>query len=249
MMHLRMFVFVAILAAALLAVGATPARAQSSAPERGYITGAADFLVAGTSFTDTIHPIEFGEAATITTSYPSKTAFGFEAGGGVRVWRRLAVGVSIGRVTRSNDASVDAKVPHPFFFNQPRSVTGSATGIERAETAVNVIASWVAPLGERWQLAIGGGPTWIDLEQDVVTDITVNQTYPYDTATFASATTQRVSEGRAGFNVGADAAFLFSRHAGLAFGARYTHAHIPLTATAATDAGGGHVSVGLRFRF
>ncbi|HZT75222.1 MAG TPA: outer membrane beta-barrel protein [Vicinamibacterales bacterium] len=241
---------IALAIAIAVFVGASStAHAQSAAVERGYITGAADLLVAGSTFTDTIHPIEFAEAATITTSYPSKTTIGFAVGGGARVWRRLSLGLEVGRVSRSADADISAQVPHPFLFNTPRSVSGSASGIDRAELAVHIIAAWVAPLSDRWQLSVGGGPSWISVDQSVVSDITVSQTYPYDTATFASATTQQVSKGRAGFNVGAEAAYLFRPHAGLAVGARYAHAHVPLTSTASTDAGGAHVTAGLRLRF
>lgn len=225
------------------------ARAQSADVERGYITASADFLVAGSSFSDEIHPIEFGEAATIDTTYHVKFAPGFAVGGGARVWRRLALGVEAGRVSHANDVDITAQVPHPFFFNKPRSVSGSASGIDRAELAVHVIASWVAPLSDRWQLSIGGGPSWITVDQALVSDITVTQIYPFDTATFAGVVTQKVSKGHLGFNAGLEAAYLFTPHAGLAFGARFSHAHVPLTGTATTDAGGAHVTAGLRLRF
>lgn len=238
-----------VLICILCVVGAAAtARAQASS-ERGYITAAADFLVAGSSFSDQIHPIEFGEPATIDTTYHVKTAPGFALGGGVRVWRRLAIGIEVSRVSHADDADVSAKVPHPFFFNQPRSVSGTATGLNRAELGIHVLAAWVAPLSNRWQLALSGGPSWINVDQDLVTDVTVTQTYPYDTATFAGVTTQKITKNHAGFNVGAEADFLFTPRAGLAFGARYSHARVPLSSTASTDAGGGHVSAGLRLRF
>ena len=232
-----------------LIVGFSASSQAQPARERIYITGAADFLVAGSSFTDEIHPIEFGEAATIDTTYRLKFAPGFAVGGGARVWRQLAAGVEVGRVSGTIDGDISARVPHPFFFNQPRSVSGTATGLHRSELAVHVLASWIAPLTDKWQLALSGGPSWITVDQDVVTDITVNQAYPYNTATFAGAVTQPVSNRHVGFRVGAEAAYLLTTHAGLAFGARYAHAHVPLTATASTDAGGAHVTAGLRLRF
>ena len=238
-----------IVLAALLVAAASPVRAQTAPPERGYITASADLLVAGTGFGDEIHPIEFGEPATIDTSYRVGFAPGFAVGGGVRVWRRLAVGVEVGRVSHANDASVSAQVPHPLLFNTPRSVSGTATGLDRAELAVHLLVSWVAPLSTRWQLAVSGGPSWITVDQDLVTDVTVNQTYPYDTATFAGVVTQQASKGHIGVNAGVEAAYLATPHVGLAIGARYAHAHVPLTATAATDAGGAHVTAGLRLRF
>jgi hypothetical protein len=225
------------------------ARAGAQVTEdRGYITAAADFLVAGSGFTDTVHPVEFGEPATVTTNYHVGFAPGFTIGGGARVWRHLTVGLEVGRVSHAQNADVSAQVPHPFFFNQPRSVSGTAT-LDRAELGVHVLVAWVAPLSDKWRLAFGGGPSWITVDQDVVTDVTVTQTYPYDTATFAGVVTQKASKGHAGFNVGVDATYLFNRHAGLAAGLRYAHASVPLTATATTNAGGAHVMAGLRLRF
>ncbi|HZP47145.1 MAG TPA: hypothetical protein VFB07_01325 [Vicinamibacterales bacterium] len=226
-----------------------PADAQTADVERGYITAAADFLGAGSGFTDEIHPIDFGEAATVAGSYQVKFAPGFAVGGGARVWRRLALGVEAGRVSHGNTADVSAQVPHPFFFNKPRAVTGSASGLDRAELAVHVIASWVAPVADRWQLSVGGGPSWITVDQAVISDVTVTQTYPYDTATFAGAVTRKASKGHVGVNAGVEAAYLLRPRAALAFGARFSHAHVPLTDTASTDAGGLHATAGLRLRF
>src|SRR5215471_5280533 len=101
----------------IVCLGVAAPLAAQSATERGYVTAAADFLVAGSSFTDTIHPIEFGEPSTITTTYHVGFAPGFAIGGGARVWRQLAVGVEVGHVGGMHDGDISAQVPHPFFFN------------------------------------------------------------------------------------------------------------------------------------
>lgn len=82
-----------------------------------------------------------------------------------------------------------------------------------------------------------------------MSDVTVTQTYPYDTATFASATTVRRSQAKPGFNAGADVAYLFRPHVGFGFGVTFSHARIALDDATTVDAGGAHVSGGLRFRF
>ena len=68
----------------------------------------------------------------------------------------------------------------------------------------------------------------------IVSDVTVNQTYPFDTATFAGVVTQPVSKGHVGVNAGVNANYLLKRRASLTFGARYSHAHVPLRASAST---------------
>ena len=104
-------------------------------------------------------------------------------------------------------------------------------------------------LRDRWQLAIAGGPSWFSVGQDLVSDVTVTQTYPYDTATFASATITHRSGSRIGFNAGADLTYRLRRHVGLGFGVTYSRASIPLDDTLTVEAGGARVGGGLRFRF
>ena len=229
-------------------LAATGARAQSPT-SRGYLSIGGDVAVAPATFSDTVHPIEFGEASTITSAYQPKLAPGIEVGGGARVWRGLTVGAAVSWVTRADSATVDAQVPHPFFFGKPRAVSGSTSGLNRDETSIHLQALWHAAAGRRWVVAFGGGPSWIAASQDVVQDIAVTQTYPFDSATFASATTTHVSKSRLGYNVAADAAYMVRPHVGVGFGATFSHASIPISSTTSIDAGGGHINGGLRLVF
>ncbi len=232
---------------------AAAAQAQSAAwTDRGYFNAGADIRLAGGSFADVVHPIDFAEAAVVNTTYQMKAAPGLEVGSGVRVWRNLGIGVDLSYVVKGARGSVDAQVPHPLVFGKPRAVSGVAE-LGRNETAVNVQVLWMIPMpmpiNRRWQVAIAGGPSWISVSQDLVQDVTVTQTYPYDTATYASVVTQRSSKARVGFNAGIDGTYLFTRRVGLGASATFARAHIPLGASAASDAGGLHVAGGLRLRF
>jgi len=224
-----------------------PAFAQP-ALDRVYVAAGADFVVLPSTFTDAVHPIDFGEAASITTTYKPHVEPGFEFAGGVRVWRRLAVGLAASRVTKTVAGAVDAQLPHPFVFNQPRSVSGDASGLHRAETAIHVQARWMLDK-TRWQTSLVAGPSWITVDQDLVDDVLVAQAYPYDTATFDGVAKQSVSKSRLGFNAGVDATYWMRPRVGLGVMALYSRAHVPLTASAATDAGGMHVTAGLRLGF
>lgn len=238
----------ALVAAGSLVVGAGRASAQSAPFERGYVSVGADLFAAGPSFTDVVHPIDFAEPATVATTYPLTLAPGFTVGGGMHVWRRLSIGLEAGRTSKANDSAISAQVPHPFFFGQPRSVSGTA-GLQRDETAVHVVATWIAPIARRWQLAAGGGPSWLNVDQELVQDVTVTQAYPYDTATYAGVVTQRAEKWRLGINSGIEVTYLVSPYVGLSVGARYSYAHVPLSATASTAAGGFHMTAGVRLRF
>jgi opacity protein-like surface antigen len=228
--------------------GAAPARAQPGWTDRGYVNVSGWFQPT-TTVSDTVRPIDFAEAAVIDTSYTTRAGPGVDAGGGVRVWRNLGVGVDVSRFSKKTEGSVSAQVPHPFFFNRPRSVSGNASSLTRDETAVHLQAIWMAPLGRRWQLALGGGPSWLSVGQDLVGDVSITQTYPFDTATFAGATTAHRTGSRIGFNAGADVSYRVRPHVGLGFGVTFSRASVPLSDTVTVEAGGAHVGGGLRFRF
>jgi hypothetical protein len=238
----------AILVGVLMIGAATSAQAQTAWRDRGYVSVSGWFQPTA-SFSDTVRPIDFAEASVIDTSYKTGSVPGFEAGGGVRVWRNLAVGLSVSRFSKGTTGTVSAQVPHPFFFSRPRSVGGDAANLSRDETGVHVQAVWMVPMRRRWQLALAGGPSWISVAQDLVSDVTVTQTYPYDSATFSAATLVRRSRGKIGFNAGADVSYLLRPHVAVGGGMTFSHAAVPLDDTLTVDAGGPHVAGGLRVRF
>ncbi|HEV3141865.1 MAG TPA: hypothetical protein VGY57_15175 [Vicinamibacterales bacterium] len=154
-------------------------------------------------------------------------------------------------LTESSTGSINAQIPHPLFYNKPRSVSGQSTGLAHDETGVHLQAIWVVPATPRWSIAIAGGPSWMIVDQSVVTDLTVTSTYPFDTATYGSAVSSHASTGRLGYNVGADVTYRQRPHAGL--GVTYSQASVPMTTstgdTVTVDAGGVRVGEGLRVRF
>jgi hypothetical protein len=226
-----------------------PAGAQSSAwRDRGYVTIGGWYQPTGTTFTEHVRPIIDVEASDIATTYETKSAAGFEVGGGVRVWRNLAIGAAVSRFQKTDSAAIDARIPHPLFFRQSRTVTGEAGGVTRDETAAHVSLLWMLPIRQRLQLGVSAGPSWFNVGQDLVSTIAVAQTYPFDSATFASATTAHQSGAHAGFNAGADLVYLLRPHIGVGVAASVSRARVPLDAVT-VDAGGTHIGGGLRFRF
>jgi hypothetical protein len=144
-------------------------------------------------------------------------------------------------------------VPHPFFFNRPRSVSGEAAGLRREELAVHVQARAVLPVTRRVQVMVFGGPSFYQVRQGLVHEVAYSESYPYDEATFDGATTGRAEQSPYGFNVGGDVAYFFSRQVGVGFGAQYagTTVHLPSAdgGTVEARAGGSQAGAGLRLRF
>jgi hypothetical protein len=193
------------------------------------------------------------EQGSVSTSYGAGHPPVLDVGARGLAPRHLAVGGSVTWMSQHTSGDVAATVPHPFYFNALRRVSGIGTDLPREEIAVHGEVSGLVPIGRAMQLAVFAGPSYFHLQQGLVIDVAVNETYPYDTATFASATTAEVSKSRLGFNAGFDVSGRIARHVGIGFTARYSRASIQLPATATEDVsvrvGGLQVGGGVRYGF
>jgi hypothetical protein len=237
-------------------LAAVPARSQGVAwTDTGYLTASGVARVTTGSFDGVARPTVSVEPETVNTTYRLKPAPAVDIAGGIRVWRNLAVGADLSLVRRSATGTVQAQVPHPFFFGKPRAVTGESASLGHDETAIHLQARWVLPATRRrhWQIDIFGGPSIFVVGQDVVQDVTITETYPYDTATFAGVVKAHRSRTHAGFNVGADITRSVAKRVALGFSVTGTHARVGLTApdgsSLSVTAGGIQVGATLRFAF
>ena len=241
-------VMLVILVAAL--VSASTARAQTS-PARGFVFVNGGYQMIGNEFENTSTFPANVEDGSVTADYEVKGSPTFDVGVGVRLWRSLGVGVGVTRLSGSTASALSGSVPHPFYFNRPRSVTGDAVGLERNELAVHVQAQLLAPLGSRLQVTLFGGPSFFRVEQELVTSFNWSETYPFDDAGFNSATTSGAKGSSIGFNAGADVAY-FARHVGIGAVLQFSHATVALDLSESSPeikAGGTKAGGGLRVRF
>ena len=189
------------------------------------------------------------EEGDFDAGYRVDTGAVFDVSGGMRVRQNLAIGVGVSRFSRADDANVTARIPHPFFFDQHRPISGSAVGLKRQETAVHVQALWIVPVNDRFDVALFGGPTFVTVIQDLLTEVEFTDSFPC----FTGAATREQSKSGIGFNVGVDVAFYFLGHIGVGGLARFSRATIDLAledgGTVKVDAGGVQIGGGLRFRF
>ena len=245
----------AVLSIITLAVLVPPALAQTGA-ERGALSISGGLQTATSGFSDSVRfdRALFGpEQGTLDTRYPGSDDALFDVGGSVRVWRNLAVGANVSWLTRETDADVAGQLPHPFWFDRPRSVSGTATGLARTETAVHVQALWVVPVGRSVAVTLFGGPTWFNAAQDLVSDISYEQAYPFDAATYSGANVGERSASAIGAHAGADVAYYFSDRIGVGGMVRFSRGSVEFDSadgrTVVSDVGGVHTSGGLRIRF
>jgi hypothetical protein len=205
------------------------------------------------SFTDARTLTYFREPATQTGEYDIDGGAGFDLGAFARVWRNLGAGVTLTQITRTGDAEYSGRYAHPFFFSQPRTATTLASDLDRTETGVHVSAAYLLPSSGRFGLTVYGGPSFFSMEQTAVDDLTVTETYPYDTVAIAPGARSDISESAVGFHVGADATWYFTRRLGAGALVRYASASKSVSIGSGDafdlEAGGLQIGVGLRFKF
>jgi opacity protein-like surface antigen len=238
----------------LVVLGTTAAAfAQTPNAARGFIVVNGGYQLTANDFTDGAIKRENAEDGRLDTTYTVRSGPAFDIAGGGIIWGRLGVGVGVSRFSVSTPSTLKATIPHPFFFDRSRSVSGDVAGLQREELAVHVQLRGIFPAGERFQVMVFGGPSFFQVKQGVITDYSYNESYPYDKASFRSATTTTASASKIGFNAGGDVAFFFTRQIGVGATVQFagTKVQVPaaLGATREVKVGGGQAGAGLRLRF
>jgi opacity protein-like surface antigen len=192
------------------------------------------------------------EPMPVKASIEAKKATVIDGGVAFKLFRGFAVGYAYTATSHTATGDVTAAVPHPFFFDRRRPISGTVR-IPEDGSANHISAEYIVPAGPV-EVTLLGGPTFFSIKQTLVTDITYTEEYPYDTATFSSATTTLVKQNVTGYHVGADVAVKLTRNIGVGALARFSRASTAtLTAAAGNtvkyDVGGLQVSGGLRLAF
>lgn len=173
---------------------------------------------------------------------------------GLRVSKRFGLSLSMNRSKRDASADVSLTLPHPFVSGRPRSAAGEATGLGYSETAIHLDLEYRPLLRRRLELAVFAGPTLLKLETDAIDSAQARDEYPYEQPSYVSAHSFTVAaEAVAGWNAGASATWLASRHLDLGLVARYTAARPQLRPAGVepltVDAGGLALTAELRLRY
>jgi hypothetical protein len=213
-----------------------------------YRVGQDDLIRTVTAFAD-----EFAEAGSITSNHGTFTGVAFDLIYGQPMWGTVGLGVGAEYSLRKQSASVDARIPHPFYFNQLRAATFETPPLKGHEAALHIPVIWIPPAFGPIKVLVFGGPSIFRLSQTVVTDLTLNDVYPYDTVTIAGLITEVWTSTVFGYHAGADVSYFFNRSVGIGGGARYSHGIRGLANDPgdATDGAAGAIEAdaGLRFRF
>ncbi len=234
----------------------SPARPAPAAQpiDRVYVSVNGAFQTAGGDFGETVTFTENAESGTFSTDYDVKSGPALNISVGAGLWRNIGVGVGVTRFSKSTPTVLSASVPHPFFFNRPRSVDGEVAGISREELAIHIQARATFVPTPNIQAVVFAGPSFFTVTQDIVNDFEITETYPYDTAAFSRGISTSLDESKIGFNVGADVGYFFTRQVGVGGSVQWAGTTIDAPASSGTGsfdikAGGVQAGAGLRLRF
>ena len=205
------------------------------------------------SFTKAFSETVYDEVATYEGVHQSGAGGFFDISGGVRMWRNLAVGLGVTTFSTAGGAAVTGSVPHPLFFNQPRTAFLNRTDLEHKETGIHLQAVWVMPITDRIDLSFSGGPSFFSLDQGAITGIALAEvSAPFEVVDLIGATTSTISASAVGSNVGVDVTYMVTEQYGGGLFVRWAGASVDISdggAPQSLDVGGVQFGIGLRARF
>ncbi len=194
------------------------------------------------------------QPALVNSTYRVGGGQAFDGGVAVTMRNSFGVGLTGSWHSKTTNATANATIPHPFFYESPRTIAGAPTGLTRGELAVHVQALYVVRPTERLDLVVSGGPSFFSVKQTFVSEVSFVEAYPYDSATFAGAALKQVTNQQTGFNVGADIGLRLGRSVGVGGLVRFSHAGVSFAVPNGNtrvdlDAGGLQVGGGFRLYF
>src|SRR5262245_16057748 len=229
-----------LLAGAFTAAACAPARAQTW-EDKWYLNANLGFHLYAPTTTETLTPVIYSERASIVTT--EAVGFGMipiDVGGGIHIWRNLGVGGAYTQFSATSTATVDASVPHPVLFNQPRFAT-TPVDLKHEEWAIHMLGIYVLPLTERMDLAVSGGPVLMNVKDDHVSAIQIAEESPtFATVTIAKAVVTTTDTRKWSVALGRDLTYFLTPMIGVG---------VVVRVVPGSDAGHLQFGVGARLRF
>lgn len=236
----------------LLLAFAPTAYAQTSGP-RVFIAAGAGVQSPASAFSEQWRVPLHAEEASFETRYAGADRTAFDVGGGVRVWRNIWMGAAFGHTASRAGADVSASLPHPFRFDESRSVQGRRDGLDRRERALHVDVMLRHRVSRRLQVHVFAGPTMLSAAQDIIDDVAYEEEYPYDSATFTGVTPANVSVSTTTIGVGGGVTAQIYRALSLGVQVRHAAASVnfetPRGRRIGAKAGGTRATIGAVFEF
>lgn len=238
---------------ALAAFWPLPARAQTglAGTPRFFVTAAAAGQVTANHAGQNVAFTVYVEEGAIRGVLRTPRGVRWDVGGGLWLLPRLGVAATVSVYRKNGTLDVTAIVPNPFFFDQPRTATASTT-VRRSSLDVHLDVFVRLLQSGRWTVLVGAGPSVTRLSQQIGTDLTLDDVYPFDTVSVESIALSTRRGTGVGGNVSAGAIWQLNRSLGLAADLRWSSTTARLTVgrdTIDAQTGGVALGGGLRIVF
>jgi hypothetical protein len=235
----------------LLVVCASASRAFAQKASHGYLEAGISAQLTTNTFTVSQNFPLFAETANVSGAVSMPKTIRFDVGGGVRLAGPLRVGVLVSGLTHGGTATATFTLPDPFLFNTPHTATGSAPAARR-ELAVHLQVAVSVVDRDGWQVVVAGGPTFVQLEQQLLTQaVTDTFTFPFQTIATAAGSSTSSGHGLGG-HAQVSVVRAIARRAGVYGDVLFSSAKATVTGDAGAQkvaTGGAAVGGGLRVRF
>jgi hypothetical protein len=234
-----------LLCVVMCAAFAPRADAQMTWTDKGFVNFSGGVQVGShTLNTDTTFDL-YDEQGRVSSSQKVKSGGLFDISAGYKVWENLAIGVGYSWTSSDADATITASVPDPVFFDRPRAVNTSASGLKHTENVINLSAVWMVPVTDKIDVGVSAGPSIFNVKQDIPGSLTATEPGP-----IVNVAIDSVSKSTVGLNFGVDVAYMVNKRFGVGGLARYTWGSVDLEgATDKLTVGGFQLGGGLRVRF
>jgi len=186
----------------------------------------------------------YGETASMTSQQSIKRGVVFDFDGGYRVRSDFFAGLLVSSFSTTSDATTSASIPDPLFYNRPKTVTNTLTGLKRTEVAIAPHITWSRPLTDNFDINFGLGIAFLHVSQDIAGGFDV----PNGTQ---NATILQRTETKNGTGPLAqiDVSYSFMPKIGVGGFLRYAGAKVDLPSVPQANIGGMQAGGGVRLRF
>jgi len=166
--------------------------------------------------------------SSIDAGYPLAVAPLADLGVGVRLVGGFGFTVAGQWARRSLQADVHASLPSLIHPGRGFREVAGARAVDQERQVLHVGAAWSRVLGERMELSVSAGPSWFRVRQDLITDVSFTERYPFDVASFGDAVST-VGVGSAfGWHAALDLTYWLGGRVGIGSVVRYSGGHVLL---------------------
>lgn len=210
---------------------------------------------AASDLTSTSTFSKYDETGQVSSAQTIESSGGMiDVAAGFRAFGNFGIGAGFNTLSKKGSGTLTAKVPHPIFYDQPRTATATVDNLEHKETAFHVMALFVLPVSDKFDVAVSAGPTFFSLEQSTLATPEIGTDIPpYTSVALTSVTMNTTKANKVGFNAGLDATFRLAKYIGVGGYVRYAGATVDIEPvsgqTVSVNVGGIQFGGGLRFRF